>query len=521
MSYNKLIKSYLENKGSNPQQALKDIHAMSLLEEREGIRVGCHLYYYSQFYYEQGNLEQAMRYALQGIQTMIHQPYTPEMSKCYNVMGVVYNSMGDSLQALDWYLDALDLIEKYEDKNSMTNIYNNIGCIYDDLKDIDTAIVYFEKALVNMDPNDRDSYTVVLINLAFMYCENEDWEKVSEFCNSACRMQEGHVVGLNGAHLSMIKGMLAYHNNEIDKVKEELNYIIERSDSYGLNSDDFSEILNLMPKLIDIRLQTEIQNMLKILNEIADERGSLDSRIKLLEISLEFYRLIANKEEEIQCAMDYYQLLKEKKKERLKILTEGINMKLQLNQMIKDRNKVQKQAQLYQQRAQTDVLTGLYNRSILREKIDMLFTSAITKCKVVGFLIIDIDDFKQYNDAYGHVAGDECIKQLANVLLRMSDEKIYFLRYGGDEFLGFFYDIDAATIKSMINLIYSEIRALHIEHKASTTVLNIVSVTEGAFIGIPNEGENLYDLIRMADDQLYKGKNNAQPIRVEHREMNL
>lgn len=518
MKYEELINAYLKIRCLDSQKELAIIDEMRQFEEQENIFLGRHLYYHAQLCYEQGNLEQSMNYALKGIQIMLNQPYTPEISKCYNLMGVLYNYMGDHLQALDWYLDALDIVEKNKDQSSVTSIYNNIGCIYDELDDNKTAIIYFEKALASIDPKDRESYTVVLINLAFMYCESDEWEKVSAFCDSAYNMQKGSDVNLKSVHMAMINGMLAYHYKDIEKVKEQFTFIIDKSEKHGLTIDDFNETINWMPKMIDKRLKTEIQHILKILHKIADEKQLLDAQIKLLEIEIEFNELIENEEAVIKCSKLYYQILKEQKKERLRILLEGINMKLQLKQMIKEQQKVAEQAQLYQQRAQRDVLTGLYNRFVLKDKLEALLTSAISDQKTVGLLIVDIDDFKQYNDCYGHIAGDECIKALASVMMRMSDDKICFLRYGGDEFLGLFYDIDATTIKSMVQLIYSEIRALNIEHEASTTSSKVVSVTEGAFICVPKEKENLYDLIAIADDQLYKGKNSGKAIEIMHRE---
>lgn len=127
-------------------------------------------------------------------------------------------------------------------------------------------------------------------------------------------------------------------------------------------------------------------------------------------------------------------------------------------------------------------------------------------------IIFDINYFKQFNDFYGHVEGDHCIREITSIMLRLQDDKIRFVRYGGDEFLGFFYNMDKYQIKSLSQLIHSEILALNIENKEAPCVDKVISVTQGGYLGIPTGKENLYDFIRKADDALYEGKRNHNKI---------
>lgn len=151
----------------------------------------------------------------------------------------------------------------------------------------------------------------------------------------------------------------------------------------------------------------------------------------------------------------------------------------------------------------------------MKTTLEPKFAKIANKQKLIGLLIMDVNDFKPYNDCYGHVAGDFCIREIGEILLRHCDHKSYFVRYGGDEFLGVFFHQNAQNINNLIQLIYAEVKALNIPHAAATTIEKYITVTIGAYVAVPKEGEDLYDFIRCADRQLYIGKSQDKTIQIQ------
>jgi diguanylate cyclase (GGDEF)-like protein len=82
----------------------------------------------------------------------------------------------------------------------------------------------------------------------------------------------------------------------------------------------------------------------------------------------------------------------------------------------------------------TDDLTGLYNRRGILKKFEFLNEQAELRHKTLSFIIIDLDDFKLYNDAMGHLSGDEFLADLGNTLYQMVDDNQVIGRWGGEEF---------------------------------------------------------------------------------------
>ena len=91
--------------------------------------------------------------------------------------------------------------------------------------------------------------------------------------------------------------------------------------------------------------------------------------------------------------------------------------------------------QRLQQQSVTDALTGLHNRHYLQQRVEPLFAAARRQNRVLHCLLIDLDNFKQVNDVYGHQAGDALLQQMARLLQQLVRQSDHIVRWGGEEFL--------------------------------------------------------------------------------------
>jgi len=120
--------------------------------------------------------------------------------------------------------------------------------------------------------------------------------------------------------------------------------------------------------------------------------------------------------------------------------------------------------------------------------------------------MIDIDFFKNYNDSFGHLAGDDCLKIIAHTLLAsMMRPTDFVARYGGEEFVCVLpgTDLDGAII--MAERLRKSIESLQIEH-SSSEIIPLVTISLGISQIFPQEESDLKKLIDDADKQLYKAK---------------
>lgn len=148
-----------------------------------------------------------------------------------------------------------------------------------------------------------------------------------------------------------------------------------------------------------------------------------------------------------------------------------------------------------------DSLTGLYNNSYIFEYIDNAIEMAIQYGKNFSVLMIDIDDFKAVNDHYGHLEGDNVIKEVATIILREIRDFDIAGRYGGEEFI---------VVLSNSNLEQAKVIAERILLAIESTVFNLnehITVSIGTSQW---QRDNRNAIIKKADDKLYEAKENGK-----------
>jgi len=154
----------------------------------------------------------------------------------------------------------------------------------------------------------------------------------------------------------------------------------------------------------------------------------------------------------------------------------------------------------------TDDLTGLFSRRYFNEIILDEINRAKRNDSFLSFLLMDIDYFKNYNDTYGHLSGDDTLKKVTAVLKRYTNRSCDFaFRVGGEEFCLIFSADDKDKSLLFATTIKEEIQKLNIEHKASD-INDFVTVSIGLVV---EKGSNIVDsrdLYMRADDALYKAK---------------
>ena len=159
------------------------------------------------------------------------------------------------------------------------------------------------------------------------------------------------------------------------------------------------------------------------------------------------------------------------------------------------------QEQLHEQ-AIRDPLTGLYNRRYLDETIKRELTRAERYHQPVGIVMCDLDDFKLVNDTHGHLAGDEVLRVVAELLNKHSRRSDIVCRFGGEEFLMFLPDMPPAVA-------YQCAETLRTELAAKRITLGAAEIRVTASFGVaafPVHGKTQDDLIGAVDAAMYQAK---------------
>lgn len=162
----------------------------------------------------------------------------------------------------------------------------------------------------------------------------------------------------------------------------------------------------------------------------------------------------------------------------------------------------------FKQLSERDQLTGLYNRRHFEKQFQRECVQAVREQTCLGLLIIDVDCFKQYNDNYGHTAGDNCLVRIADAFQHvLSEPTDTAFRYGGEEFVVLSANTSVEALNLLARRLCEAVRAMQITHRHSRSA-PYVTVSIGAVAGHISSCDPLPPVhLDRADEHLYLAKN--------------
>ena len=164
------------------------------------------------------------------------------------------------------------------------------------------------------------------------------------------------------------------------------------------------------------------------------------------------------------------------------------------------------EASLLHELVARDGLTGIQNRRMFDQHVERAWQQAVREQERIAVLLIDVDCFKDYNDRYGHQAGDECLRAVAVSLTQCARRPLDFVaRYGGEEFAVVLYEASREYVAEVVTRIQRSIAELNITHEASR-VASRLTVSIGAAYILPSSSRTVEGLIQLADEALYSAK---------------
>jgi len=162
---------------------------------------------------------------------------------------------------------------------------------------------------------------------------------------------------------------------------------------------------------------------------------------------------------------------------------------------------------LLREQSVRDHLTGLFNRRYMEETLEREVLRASRKQLSLGMIMLDVDDFKRFNDAWGHAAGDEILRELGGLLLRQVRGEDIACRYGGDEFILILPDASRDVTHQRAERICEYAQAFHLQFEGQS--LPVVTLSLGVAV-FPEHGTTTTGILRAVDAALYRAKHEGR-----------
>lgn len=157
-----------------------------------------------------------------------------------------------------------------------------------------------------------------------------------------------------------------------------------------------------------------------------------------------------------------------------------------------------------------DELTGTYNRRFFNQRFDEVWADHTREGSTLSALMIDVDLFKSYNDSFGHLQGDHCLKRIAEEIIGVIRRPRDFVaRFGGEEFVMILPNTDIAGAKEIASRIHKRVELLAMPHRRSDGV-NRVTVSIGGASIRPTKDSDSDQFLQRVDHALYMAKNKGR-----------
>ena len=168
------------------------------------------------------------------------------------------------------------------------------------------------------------------------------------------------------------------------------------------------------------------------------------------------------------------------------------------------------QRKLVEWKANSDPLTGLYNRREFERIADRFVRQAARERKAVALAMFDVDDFKAFNDHYGHPAGDDCLLRIGRALRSAGRRPLDLqARLGGEEFAAIWFDPDNVAASGLAQSLCDAVARLEIPH-AHSSCASVVTVSAGMYWCRPRPDMTVTELLQHADALLYRAKHEGR-----------
>lgn len=467
---------------------------------------------------------EGLNYAFKALEIMKKEQHIQGIYKAKNIIGIIYFYYGDLTDALENFMSALDLVSETNDINLKTSILNNIGEVYREAGEYGKARVYYEQALsLALELDLKFNASAIYLNIGEVLYQEGKFEESNVFLEKGYLivLDENRFLEQGEAETKIGRAFVAQGKyiaaketflSALDKLKSVNNkyYMVDLL----MEMADLDVAVGLSPlrnlnEALDLSILSGIEKkIVKIYENISfyyEKKGDYKS-------ALEYYKNFHLKQSELEASnlskrleilsveFNYYK----EKSENLKFKKLSEKLERDIDTYNKTLENVKAQNQSLLKESLYDDLTEVYNRRGLEVSYQDLFT---TMDEILGSVfIIDIDRFKNFNDTWGHVQGDECLKKITESLNKNVNQGI-LARFGGEEFVVI---TQLKTLSEATDFAQQMRKSIESESiQAEKNSDKVVTISIGGYLGKLTK-DNLMKQIEEADKELYIAKENGR-----------
>lgn len=438
------------------------------------------------------------------------------LAMALNRLSIIYGEMGNDSLDLECLLDAIEIADGSDDYILEAKLHNNLGSRYMEIGADNRALECFRAAAESYEKACKKepelieknySFTLILnLNFSTIYCKQGDLEHSRRHLEMARTVTTKPIDSDLNLVFMCFEGLTLWKLGDREEAKSLVGNIVKVAEETDYTTDYLEVMTDLLELLKAMKDFENWDRVLKIMEGKLTDEASVFTRIETLKRRIDYYKEHGDTEKLNEACVEYFELSCEKAKEENVKKASMIELQLEMRRAAKQKKQSDKIAY-------TDTLTGVGNRNRLLDDSKVYIADSIMNEYPLAVGLIDIDFFKECNDTYGHLAGDKCLKDVADIIVQAVGKKGKVYRYGGDEFLILIPELVDDKIMEICADIKERLEAAQMPNEKSA-ISKYVTVSQGFAEAMAEKGDTIESLINLADRVLYsvkrKGRNGYQ-----------
>ena len=426
---------------------------------------GLGLYFLAELYWKNDQFENTMQCLSESVSYLKSSQMYELLARTYNMMGAVSDRKNNRMVALSSYYNCLQYAEKYHFHYIQGMAEGNIAYTLVRMRLHQEAIRHYRKALECYAQSEKSYYLNFnwincMIECGCCHMFEEEADEALQLWNGIQKLlQENPDSYYSVINVQMYQIPCEALQGKTERAEQLAQDLLKQME----DAEKFEEIQDNLVILAGILSFLPGKDLLEQLIGIVDEKHIEEHYNIFLDLYPFKSELLQKKgltQEYLDYTRQYFEIYEKYQQENREALIDVMEMQDRLKNVTLDWANMKASNRELESLAMHDELTGLANRVFLHEYLTSSFEHAYEAKEIMGVELMDIDFFKEYNDYYGHLAGDNCLKAIAGVLRKKQvPGKVFCARYGGDEFMILYTGMTAEEIRRVSEDILREVHA--------------------------------------------------------------
>ncbi len=434
-----------------------------------------------------------------------------------------YFRVGDYGSAKGYLEKAIALAERSQDPYRLAKVYDSAAVLLSETNETDRAIQYSRHNLdYYKETGDTKRFCAASNNLAMIFVDQGDFARAEGIVLGCLdRIKDGNYPLSESSMLDTL-GLACSGQGRLEEAVSYFRQSYQCLLKINHNDMQLEPQLHLAGALIQLGNVDQAEQIILSASQVCDDLGALHYKAQCYERLSEINALRGDYKQALLNYQEFH-VLKEKIQnqhslQQLADLLSAHKMEQAHRdaEMLRVRNRnLSREIETVKQRQSelsnlviTDPLTGLSNRRYLDEIGPLMFTDIRKQDDALTVAMIDVDNFKEINDTYGHGTGDRLLVEIGARLRSSTRQEDVCCRYGGDEFLLIFPQLDLETGRNIVSRICANIHEIEIETHGQL----IPVAVSGGVTSIHNGDTCVVDIIQRADRALLKAKASGRNV---------